>query len=134
MEEKLQQVLKPPGDAAEVVLTPYKTTLLADGKDATIINVKVIDKQGREVPGADNLISFTLSGDAKIIGVGNGNPSSHEPDKYFDNNWQRKLFNGKCQLIVQSGKKTDFIHIEATSPGLWKGFYRYCDSCSFFTG
>ena len=35
--------------------------------------------------------------------------------KYFDNKWQRKLFNGKCQLIVQSGKKADFIHIEATS-------------------
>ena len=53
--------------------------MIADGKDATVINVKVIDKQGREVPDADNLISFTLSGDAKIIGVGNGDPSSHEP-------------------------------------------------------
>jgi beta-galactosidase len=108
------------GDAAEVVITPYKTTMLADGKDATIINVKVIDKQGRDVPDAGNLISFSITGDAKIIGVGNGNPSSHEPDKYFDNNWQRKLFNGKCQLIVQSGKKADFIHIEATSAGLGK--------------
>jgi beta-galactosidase len=117
---KITTTMETTGDAAEVVFTPYKTTMLADGKDATVINVKVIDKQGREVPGADNLISFTLSGNAKIIGVGNGNPSSHEPDKYFDNNWQRKLFNGKCQLIVQSGKKADFIHIEATSPGLWK--------------
>jgi len=117
---KITTSVETTGEAAEVVFTPYKTTLLADGKDATVINVKVIDKQGRDVPGADNLISFTLAGDAKIIGVGNGNPSSHEPDKFFDNNWQRKLFNGKCQLIVQSGKKTDFIHIEATSPGLWK--------------
>jgi beta-galactosidase len=108
------------GEPAEVVITPYKTTMLADGKEATIINVKVIDKQGREVPDADNLVTFTLSGDAKIIGVGNGNPSSHEPDKCLNNNWQRKLFNGKCQLIVQSGKKADFIHIEAASAGLWK--------------
>ena len=117
---KITSGVETTGDAAEVVITPFKTTMLADGKDATIINVKVIDKQGREVPDADNLISFTLSGDAKIIGVGNGNPSSHEPDKYFDNNWQRKLFNGKCQLIVQSGKKAGFIHIEATSEGLRK--------------
>ena len=117
---KITSSVETTGDAAEVVITPFKTTMLADGKDATVINVKVIDKQGRDVPDANNLISFTLSGGARIIGVGNGNPSSHEPDKYFDNNWQRKLFNGKCQLIVQSGRKAGFIHIEATSPGLGK--------------
>ncbi len=106
--------------AFEVVITPYKTTLLANGKDATVINVTVIDKQGREVPDGDNLIHFTIKGDAKIIGVGNGDPSSHEPDKVFDNTWQRKLFNGKCQFIVQSGTKENFVHIEATSDGLYK--------------
>jgi hypothetical protein len=36
-------------------------------------------------------------GRVKIIGVGNGDPSSHEPDKIFDGVWQRHLFNGKCQ-------------------------------------
>lgn len=118
--KKITSAIETTGDAAQVEITPYKTTMLADGKDATIINVKVVDKQGREVPDADNLIIFAISGNAKIIGVGNGNPGSHEPDKYFDNNWQRKLFNGKCQLIVQSGKKPDFIHIEATSAGLGK--------------
>jgi beta-galactosidase len=55
--------------AAEVVLTPYKTTMLADGKDATVINVSLIDKEGREVPDADNMVKFFISGDAKIIGV-----------------------------------------------------------------
>src|SRR4029077_11082588 len=92
--KKITANVETTGDAAEVVITPYKTTMLADGKDAAIINVKVIDKQGRDVPDANNLISFSISGDAKIIGVGNGDPSSHEPDKYFDDNWQRKLFNG----------------------------------------
>ena len=56
------------------------------------------------MPDADNLIKFSLAGDAKIIGVGNGDPSSHEPDKCVDGAWQRHLFNGKCQVIVQSGK------------------------------
>ncbi len=116
--KRLTASVETTGNAAEVVITPYKTTLLADGKDATVINVKVVDRQGREVPDANNPVSFTISGDAKIIGVGNGNPSSHEPDKYFDNRWQRMLFNGKCQLIVQAGKKPDFIHIEAASEGL----------------
>jgi beta-galactosidase len=109
------------GPPAEVVITPYKTTMLADGKDATVINVSVVDKEGREVPDAENLIQFSISGDAKIIGVGNGDPSSHEPDKCMDGAWQRRLFNGKCQVIIQSGKNHDRIKFEATSNGLWKG-------------
>lgn len=119
--KKITAHVETTGPAAEVVITPYKTTMLADGKDATVINVTVVDKQGREVPDADNLISFSLTGDAKIIGVGNGDPSSHEPDKCMDGNWQRKLFNGKCQVILKAGTSPGIIHFEATSPQLWKG-------------
>jgi beta-galactosidase len=63
-------------------------------------------------------VTFSLKGDAKIIGVGNGDPSSHEPDKCMDGNWQRKLFNGKCQLILQTGYAADKIKLEAKSEGL----------------
>jgi beta-galactosidase len=118
--KKITSQVETTGVPAEVVITPYKTTMLADGKDATVINVKVIDKQGREVPDADNLIHFAIKGDAKITGVGNGNPGSHEADKFFENKWQRKLFNGKAQFIVQAGTTADFIHIEATSDSLYK--------------
>jgi beta-galactosidase len=102
----------------EVVISPNKTTLFADGKDVSVINISVIDNQGREVPDAQNLITFSLKGDAKIIGVGNGDPSSHEPDKCADSSWQRRLFNGKCQLILQSGFNGDIIRLEAKSEGL----------------
>ena len=102
----------------ELLVTPYKTTMLADGKDATVINIAVIDKKGREIPDAQNLVTFSLKGEAKIIGVGNGDPSSHEPDNCMDGNWQRKLFNGKCQLILQAGYTADIIKLEAKSDGL----------------
>ena len=106
---------------AEVVVTPYKTTMLADGKDATVINISVVDRQGREVPDANGLIRFSIKGDAHIIGVGNGDPSSHEQDKYFDTAAQRHLFNGKCQLILLAGKTPGAIKFEARSEGLWSG-------------
>lgn len=109
------------GPPTEVVLTPYKTTLLADGQDVSVINVSVVDSEGREVPNASNKISFHLEGNAKIIGVGNGDPSCHEPDKGVNGAWERSLFNGKCQVLVQAGKAEDIIHFEATSPNLWKG-------------
>jgi len=119
--KKLTAKVETTNQAAEVVLTPYKTTVLADCKDATIINISVVDREGREVPDADNLIKFYLQGDAKIIGVGNGDPSSHEPDKCADGAWQRSLFNGKCQVIIQGGTKAGLIKFEAKSTGLWTG-------------
>jgi len=115
---RLTEKVETTTDAYELMVTPYKTTLFADGKDATIINVSVIDKQGRDIPDAQNMISFSLKGNAKIIGVGNGDPSSHEPDKCPDGNWQRKLFNGKCQLILQMGYTKDIIKLESKAEGL----------------
>lgn len=118
---KILSSLETTGDPAEIVVTPYKTTLLADGADATVINISAVDRQGREVPDADNLIQFTITGDAKILGTGNGDPSSHEPDQCANGNWQRRLFNGKCQLILQAGNTPSFIKMKATSAGLWEG-------------
>lgn len=119
---KLTAKVETTGAPVEVVLTPYKTTILADGKDATVINLSVVDRQGREVPDANNLIRFSFTGDARIIGVGNGDPSSHEQDKYdSDTAWQRRLFNGKCQVILQAGKTESIIRFQAKSDSLYTG-------------
>ncbi len=118
---RLNTVIETTGKPSEIALTPYKTTMLADGKDAAVVNISVVDKQGREVPDANDLIHFSVTGDAKIIGVGNGDPSSHEQDKYYDVTAQRHLFNGKCQVILQSGKSKSLIKLTATSSSLYKG-------------
>lgn len=119
---KLTKKVETTGDPYEIVVSPYKTTMLGDGKDAAVINISVVDRQGREVPDANHLIKFSLTGDGKIIGVGNGDPSSHEPDKYLvDTAWQRRLFNGKAQVIIQAGKTAGTLHFEAKAEGLQKG-------------
>ena len=120
-EKRIATKVETTEQASEIVVTPYKTTMLADGKDAAVINITVVDKQGREVPDANNLVAFSIVGDAKIIGVGNGDPSSHELDKIFDGTWQRHLFNGKCQVIIQAGKTPGAIKFEAKSDGLYTG-------------
>jgi len=48
----------------------------------SIFTVSAVDAQGRAVPVAQNKINFSLTGAGKIIGVGNGDPSCHEPDTY----------------------------------------------------
>jgi beta-galactosidase len=120
-EKLIVKKIETTGAPFDVVVTPYKTTILADGKDATVLNISVVDRQGREVPDANNLIHFGLKGDAKIIGVGNGDPSSHEKDRYNDTSAERHLFNGKAQVIILAGKNPDNIHFEARSEGLWTG-------------
>lgn len=119
--KKLTAKVETTGTPTEVVMTPYKTTMMADGTDVTVVNISVVDREGREVPDANNMIQFELEGEAKIIGVGNGDPSSHEPDKCADGAWQRSLFNGKCQVIIQSGTKPGIIHFDAKAAGLYKG-------------
>ncbi|RXK57744.1 DUF4982 domain-containing protein [Lacibacter luteus] len=119
--KRLTSKVETTGAPVEVLLTPYKTTMLADGKDATVMNVTVVDREGREVPDANNMIYFKVEGDAKIIGVGNGDPSSHEADKCADGLWQRSLFNGKCQVIIQSGTKAGMFKVEASANNLFTG-------------
>jgi beta-galactosidase len=71
------------GEPSAVQLSPNRATINADGEDVSVIAVSVTDSQGRIVPVANNLIHFELSGPGKIIGVGNGDPSCHEPDQFI---------------------------------------------------
>ncbi|RNL56638.1 beta-galactosidase GalA [Pedobacter jejuensis] len=49
-----------------------------------ILKVDVRDASNQAIPTAVNDIDFEISGPAKIIGVGNGNPTSLEPDQFIE--------------------------------------------------
>ncbi|HVM59769.1 MAG TPA: beta-galactosidase GalA [Verrucomicrobiae bacterium] len=72
------------GAPAALQLAPHRTTVNADGEDVSVVTVQANDTQGRMVPTASNLVTFEIAGPGKIIGVGNGDPSSHEPDRYVE--------------------------------------------------
>ncbi len=104
------------GAPAKIVLTTDRTTLANDGMDCTVIKAEVFDARGRPVPKADNLIKFVVSGPGAVIGVGNGNPNSHEADMASE----RKAFNGLCCAIVQV-TGAGGITVTATAEGLAGG-------------
>ncbi len=94
------QKVETTGAAAVVQLKPNRAIINADGEDVSVITVSATDAKGRAVPVAQNLIHFELSGPGKILGVGNGDPSSHEPDTFVPqmpvraiavNDWRWKL-------------------------------------------
>jgi beta-galactosidase len=102
-----------------IILRPDRSTISADGEDVSVVAVEIVDAQGRVVPTAMSEVNFELSGSGRIIGVGNGDPSCHEPDK--PNSFteaKRSAFNGLCMAFVQSLKKPAAIQLSASSQGL----------------
>jgi beta-galactosidase len=104
------------GETVAIRLTADRTEIDADGEDVAILKVEALDKEGRPVPTAGNLIGFKITGEGTLIGVGNGDPNCQESDKEP----KRSLFNGLAQVIVQASKRPGEIHIEAAKEG-WDG-------------
>jgi beta-galactosidase len=94
-------------------LTPARTVMAGDDEDTQPITIDAIDAAGRHVPTANLETRFTVEG-ATIIGVGNGDPNSHEPEK----GGARSLFNGLAQIIVQAGTGRGRIAVRAEAAGL----------------
>jgi beta-galactosidase len=99
------------GKIASLRLTPDRTTLDADGEDVAVIRVEALDAQERTIPTADDLVHFKISGEGRLIGVGNGDPNCQESDKEP----KRSLFNGLAQVIVQASKVGGEITVEAST-------------------
>lgn len=104
------------GPAVSIKLTADRTEINADGEDIAVLTVEALDKEGRSVPTADNYLAFNVSGEGKLIGVGNGDPNCQQSDKEP----KRSLFNGLAQVILQSTRRPGEIRIEAIKEG-WDG-------------
>ncbi len=104
-------------EPVRIWLTPDRNSLAGNGQDAMPVTVEVLDAKGRHVPIANNMIEFTLTGPARIIGLGNGNPNSHEPEKGN----RRSLFNGLAQVLIQTTEDSGKATLTATAPGLKSG-------------
>jgi beta-galactosidase len=79
-----------------------------------MFTVEVRDAQDRVVPVTDNRVTFKVSGEGKLIGLGNGDPADQDSDK----GTSRKAFCGYCMAVVQSTRKGGSITVDATSKGL----------------
>lgn len=133
------------GGPALIKLIPDRASIDADAQDVSVITASILDSQNRIVPIANNEITFEVDGPGKIIGVGNGDPSSHEADKppseLYDSHGAlifaalngggpaaavnsvqplttRSVFNGLAQLIVQSRTQAGEIRVSAHADGL----------------
>jgi len=83
----------------------------ADGAFVLPITIFAVDACGQRVGSANHLVTLSIEGPGKIVGVGNGDPTCHEPDKAME----RSLFNGLAQVLVQTTKEPGQIVLTASS-------------------
>lgn len=114
-EKVISQIVETTSEPIGLQLIPERQSVYDDGWDAITVTVQSYDAKGRQVPTANLPVEFEISGDAKIIGVANGNPNSHEPEKSN----KRNLFNGLAQVTIQTIENAkEPVILTAKSKGL----------------
>jgi len=89
------------GEAVKLLLEPDNSNWKADGMDLQHIRVTAVDKKGRRVWNANDKLTFDIEGNAKIVGLDNGDITSDE--LHVGNS--RSLFNGTALVILRSGQQ-----------------------------
>ncbi|MDD4796220.1 MAG: glycoside hydrolase family 2 TIM barrel-domain containing protein [Eubacteriales bacterium] len=108
----LEQQIKTVGAPAALVLEPDKTRYRGNG-DIVHCTIKVVDENGDVCPLADNEVTVTVDGAARLIGLDNGHPGDLTPMKTPT----RKVSAGLALAIVQT-TGGDAFTVSLSSPGL----------------
>ena len=110
------------GAPTRVIVEPDRASIAGDGRDLSILSVKIVDAKGHVVPNGSHEIRFQLTGPGRLLGLGNGDPSCHEPDKPGSaNDGRRSVFNGFCMALIQSLRQAGEIRLSASAAGLEPG-------------
>ncbi|WP_230461434.1 DUF4982 domain-containing protein [Sphingobium sp. CAP-1] len=89
------------GAPVRLRLSADRMDLAGDGIDAQPVRIEALDARGRRVPTADLDLTLSIT-NGRIIGVGNGDPTSLAPSK----GGRVKLFNGLAQAIIQTDRES----------------------------
>ncbi len=87
------------GEAKKLTLFPDAIEWQADGTDLMHVRVHAVDRKGRRVWAAQEQLTFSVEGDARIVAVDNGNIYSHEA--HVGNT--RRLYDGSALVILRAG-------------------------------
>jgi beta-galactosidase len=89
-----------------------------------VVTIEVQDQKGRVVPDACPMLNLRLEGDARILGVGNGDPmyaGADHPQELNCKAFSVPAFNGVAQVLVQSTTQKTTATLTCESDGLKNG-------------
>jgi beta-galactosidase len=116
--EWARESLRTAGKPAALQASADRTAIAADGRDLSFVTVRIVDKDGRMAPRADQRVRFTVEGPGELVATDNGDPTSFESFQ----SPERAAFNGLVLGIVRArpGAGGD-IKVHVASDGLEGG-------------
>ena len=103
------------GKPFAIRLVADRNIIKANPNDLSYVSVEVVDEKGNVVPYVDDAeISYQLTGNATIAGVGNG--SFDDASGFQQNN--KKVFQGKGLVIIRPNGNAGKIILKAEARGL----------------
>lgn len=106
--------LKTADDFATITISSDRNQLEANGYDVAHFTVQLTDSKGNPIRNQDKEITFEIEGDAKLLGVDNGSPSSVQD--YQSN--KIVTSNGKALMILQSNLNPTDVKVKANCRNL----------------
>jgi len=103
-----------PGKPQRLDLRIDRQTLKANGHDVAHVELRIVDRDGTRVDDAQHNVTCQIDGPARLIGMENGNPRSHQNYSSI----QRNAFRGRLLIYVQAASKPGDVTISLTAEGL----------------
>jgi len=91
----------------DIILSPEKDSLVADGHDLLYLDIDVVDEDKRIVADAGVELTISVDGSGYLAGFGTGNPITEED--YTDN--VTEVYYGRAMAIVRAGYEAGEIKI-----------------------
>lgn len=134
-----EHTIETTGAPASIKLVPHTSPrgFVQDGADIALVDVEVLDAQGRRVPVANTMIHFELDGPAEwrggiAQGDSSGRPRRAEPVPGHDARWpgtardednmvlstSLPVENGVNRVLLRAGKSGGAVRLRATADGL----------------
>ena len=118
-----RETVETTGAPAKIALSGTLPRLKADGCDIAVVWVNVTDAKGRIAPTSANLIRLETTGPIRIIGVGNGDPGSHEADRPADRHDFLGVIGWRSLAVDSTGDRPETAaHIDTSAwrdPSQW---------------
>lgn len=102
------------GEPAALRVSVDRDSIRAGERDVAHVTIAVVDAAGVVVPGADAMIHIAVDGPARVLAVGNGDPTDHT--RYGIP--RRRTFHGLALALIQSMAETGPVRVTAESEGL----------------
>jgi beta-galactosidase len=113
--ETSSETIKTVGKPAAIRLSADRSTIRADRNDLSYVMVDIVDAEGNLVTNADDVqVSFRISGNGEIAGVGSGSPT----DMSSFQQPRKKSWQGRCLIILRPKGEAGKIFLTAKAEGL----------------